>query len=1101
MANAGEIKAKLVLDNAQFRQGVSQARQDMQGLGQGAQSSSQGMSMLNKASAAAGVAVVAAVGASVKAAANFEQSMAKVKAISGATDAEFKQLESTAKHLGSTTQFSASQAAEGLSFLSLAGFKAQDSIDAIPSVLNLAAAGAIDLGSAADIASNIMTGFGLSAQDTQHATDVLAKTFTTANTDMNQLGMAMKYVAPVANALGWDIEDAATAVAKMSDAGIQGSQAGTSLRAALLSLANPTGQTAKAFDALGISVVDTNGQFKPLPELIGHISGKMEGMTDAQKTVTAAQLVGTEASAGFLALLAQGQPALQNYKTTLEESGGTAERIAKIQQDTLVGAWNQVKSASEGLAINLGQALIPAFTATAQGAAVLIGGLAQLDPAFLAGGLAAAAFAAGAMLVANNISKVVAAVKILGTALITNPATAWIAGVSLAVGALTTVLMKASGSAREYKEVSLDTYKSLGEQADGMYQLADRHDALKKKINLTTDEMLRYRDLTTEIHKAEEGDSKQKLINEYEQLGKKSGATKEELNEYLEVNAEIIAKAPATEQAFDKKGNAIAKTSDEARKLGDSYKEMQRIELELQQTQLMINQKKDLEEMIESAKNYNEALEDRADLEKNQAEAQRLYNKAKKEYNEAVERGDERQIENASQYLDRKRETLTAANTELAVNKAAGTELKGQLNAAQQRLQMSEKTTNLIIEEHAATVGITGAVGELSGKVNEKLSAEEKVLAELEKQKIANNGLNDEQKQQYDAASKNVEKLKEAKTAIDQAKENHASYKQGVEETTESIELMNDALEKPTDKKVTTNIDEEKKKADDLQEKAEKDATKKTKGDNSHVNAEIDKTDKKAQKENTKKTRGDNSHANAEIDKTDKKAKQDNTKKTKGDNTHVNNEIDKTDAKAKQDNTKKLKGDNSDANSKIDDTDRKGKQEVTKPLDMDDKQAKARLDEIKREATKSETKNIFLNIKESITRTVNSIFGNAEKRHNGGTVHQVTKRPKFHNGGSPRGLVANRPKFDEVDVRLLKNEMVLTQSQQAGLFNFIRTANRPTTAATYGQGKGEQSSSGDRRVTNHFHIAEMNVREDHDIERIAAELKQMERSKDRARGR
>ncbi|HDR6286393.1 TPA: phage tail tape measure protein [Bacillus cereus] len=1100
MANAGEIKARLTLDNAQFRRGMQEAQSEMQKTSKTSQDTSKGMSALSKASAVAGVAIVASVGASVKAAANFEQSMAKVKAISGATDAEFKQLEGTAKNLGATTQFSASQAADGLAFLSLAGFKAQDSIDAIPSVLNLAAAGAIDLGSAADIASNIMTGFGLSAQDTGHATDVLAKTFTTANTDMNQLGMAMKYVAPVANALGWDIEDAATAVAKMSDAGIQGSQAGTSLRAALLSLANPTGQTAKAFDKLGISVVDANGQFKPLPELIGHISGKMEGMTDAQKTVTAAQLVGTEASAGFLALLAQGQPALQKYKTTLEESGGTAERVAKIQQDTLIGAWNQVKSASEGLAINLGQALLPAFTAVAQGAAILIGGLSQLDPAFLAGGLAAAAFASGAILVANNMSKVIAAVRLLGATLLTNPATAWVAGVSLAVGALTTVLMKASGSTREYKEVSLDTYKSLGEQADGMYQLADRHDELRGKINLSVDELLRYRDLTTEIHKAEEGADKQKLIAEYEQLGKKSGVTKEELQEYLGVNAEIIAKAPATAQAFDNKGNAIAKTSDEARKLGDSYKEMQRIELELQQTQLMINQKKDLEEMVESAKNYNEALEDRAGLEKNQAEAQHLYNKAKKEYNEAVERGDERQIENASQYLDRKRETLTAANTELAVNKAAGTELKGQLNAAQQRLQMSEKTTNLIIEEHAATVGITGAVGELSGKVNEKLSAEEKVLAELEKQKIANNGLNDEQKQQYDAASKNVEKLKEAKTAIDQAKENHNMYKQGIEDTTESIEEMNDALEKPTDKKVTTNIDEEKKKADDLQEKAEKDATKKTKGDNSHVNAEIDKTDAKAKRDNTKKTKGDNTHVNNEIDKTDAKAKQDNTKKTKGDNTHVNNEIDKTDAKAKQDNTKKLKGDNSDANAKIDDTDRKGKEEVTKPLDMDDKQAKARLDEIKREATKPERKSIFLDIKESITRTVSSIFGNAEKRHNGGTVHQVTKRPKFHNGGSPRGLVANRAKFDEVDVRLLKDEMVLTQAQQAGLFNFIRTANRPTTAKAFSQQK-DNGNHGGNVYHSTIQVAELHVREEADVKRVAAELKQMERQQDRARGR
>lgn len=1102
-ANAGEVRAKLVLDNAQFRQGVNQARQDMQGLGKGAQDTSKGISTLNKASTAAGIAIVASVGASVKAAANFEQSMAKVKAISGATDAEFKQLESTAKTLGATTQFSASQAADGLAFLSLAGFKAQDSINAMPAVLNLAAAGAIDLGTAADISSNIMTGFGIAAKDTGVAADILTKTFTTANTDMNQLGMAMKYVAPVANALGWEMTDAATAVAKMSDAGIQGSQAGTSLRAMLLSLANPTGQTEKAFEKLGISVVDANGSFKPLPELIAHISSKMEGMTETQKTVTAAQLVGTEASAGFLALIKQGAPALQEYKTSLEESGGTAERVAKIQQETLIGAWNQVKSAAEGLAINLGQSLLPAFTALAQGAAALIGGLSQLDPAFLAGGLAAATFAAGAMLVANNMTKVIAAVKLLGTTLLTNPATAWIAGVSLAVGALTTVLMKASGSTREYKEVSLDTYKSLGEQAQSMTDLANRYDELKGKIKLSTDELLRYKDLQNEIAKAEDGASKQEMIAEYEQLGQKAGVTKDELDQYLQVNDDIIAKAPATATAFDSKGNAIVKTADEARKLSESYKEMQRIELELQQTQLMINQKKDLEDMVEASKNYQESLKERGALEKAQAEAQARYDSMRKQHQDAINRGDEKGIENTAKLLDNRRNTLMNANAELAANKAAGTELRGHLNSAQQKLQMSERTTDLIVQEQLASVGVQAATKDAVSAIQEKLNAEQNVVRELEAQKEAAGGLTDEQQKTLDAASQNVDKLNEAKGAINNAKSNQDMYKQGFEDTLGVIEDMNDGLEKPIDKKVNMNVDKAKKDADDLQVNAEREATKKTKGDNTHANNEMDKTDKKAQKENTKKTKGDNSHVNAEIEKSDKKAQKENTKKTKGDNSHVNSEIDKTDTKAKKENTKNLKGNNSDANAKIDETDRKGKQEVTKPLDMDDKQAKARLDEIKREATKPERKSIFLDIKESITRTVNNIFGNAEKRHNGGTLHQVTKRPKYHNGGSPRGLVANRPKFDEVDARLLKNEMVLTQAQQANLFNLLRTANRPNTVNAFSKPQGDQV--GNTTMNVNVNVAEMNVRDDQDLPKLAQqvsqELAKQQRSLERSRGR
>lgn len=1068
MANAGEIKAKLTLDNAQFKRGMQEAQTQMQQTSKSSKNTSDGMSALGKASAVAGVAIVASVGASVKAAANFEQSMAKVKAISGATDTEFQQLKATAKDLGATTQFSASQAADGLAFLSLAGFKAQDSINAMPAVLNLAAAGAIDLGTAADISSNIMTGFGIAATDTGKAADVLTKTFTTANTDMNQLGMAMKYVAPVAKALGWDISDAATAVAKMSDAGIQGSQAGTSLRAALLSLANPTGQTQKAFEKLGISVVDANGQFKPLPELIGHISGKMQGMTDAQKTVTAAQLVGTEASAGFLALLDQGQESLQNYKQSLEESGGTAERIAKIQQDTLIGAWTQVKSAAEGLAINLGQSLLPAFTALAQGAAVLIGGLSQLDPAFLAGGLAAAAFAAGAILVANNITRITAAVKILGATLLTNPATAWIAGVSLAVGALTTVLMKASGSTREYKEVSLDAYKSLGDQADAMNNLANRYDELKGKIKLSTDELLRYKDLQNEIAKAEEGDSKQKMIEEYEQLGQKAGVTKEEMNEYLQVNTDIIAKAPATATAFDSKGNAIVKTADEARKLSESYKEMQRIELELQQTQLMINQKKDLEDMVEASKNYQESLKERGNLEKAQADAQSRYDSMRKQHQDAINRGDEKGIENTAKLLDNRRNTLMNANAELAANKAAGTELRGHLNSAQQKLQMSERTTDLIVQEQLASVGVTAATKDAVSAIQEKLNAEQNVVKELEAQKDAAGGLTDEQQKTLDAASKNVDKLNEAKDAINNAKSNQDMYKQGFEDTLEVIEDMNDGLEKPADKKVTTNIDEEKKRADELHEKSEKPATKKTKGDTSDFDKKDAEANKKGSKENTKKTKGDTSDHDRKNAAADQKAQKENTKKTKGDISDVQRK-------------------NSNAESEM-------RREVQKNLKMDASQANRELDKVKTKATTPETKPVYVKVFESIQRTVNTIFGNAEKRHNGGTLSQTTKRPKFHNGGSPLGLAGHRPKFDEVDTRLLKNEMVLTQAQQANLFKALETAGRPS--VNYGLfGARGNGDTGGGDVNVNVNLSNVSIRDERDIDMLAETIGKMIRFK------
>ncbi|MCU5486024.1 phage tail tape measure protein [Bacillus cereus] len=1083
MATAGEIKAKLTLDNAQFKRGMQEAQTQMQQTSKSSKNTSDGMSALGKASAVAGVAIVASVGASVKAAANFEQSMAKVKAISGATDSEFKQLENTAKDLGATTQFSASQAADGLAFLSLAGFKAQDSINAMPAVLNLAAAGAIDLGTAADISSNIMTGFGIAATDTGKAADVLTKTFTTANTDMNQLGMAMKYVAPVAKALGWDITDAATAVAKMSDAGIQGSQAGTSLRAALLSLANPTGQTQKAFEKLGISVVDANGQFKPLPELIGHISSKMEGMTDAQKTVTAAQLVGTEASAGFLALLEQGQGSLQDYKTELELSGGTAERIAKIQQETLVGAWNAAKSAMEGLAIGLGTTLLPAFTAVVNGATALVSGLASIDPAFLSAGLAAAAAATGLMVVSTNIGKVVGALKILQGAMKANPYVAAISLVGAAIAGLTTYVKSAKKETQELQDVNLDTYKKLGEDAKNLDELANTHDELKGKIKLSTDELLRYKDIQNEIKRTEEGDSKQKLIAEYEALAKKSGLTKEELAKLLKVNDDIIAKAPATATAFDGKGNAIAKTADEARKLSDQYRQMQREELILAQSKLMMNQAKDLE-------NYTKALEKAREVKRELPKLEKEYNTQQKEserlqaaYNSTLADSNGKMTEKAKfagEQLEKQNKITEKAREEYREAQSATQEFNAQTLALNGKSMQYDKITKAVIEEQMAAAGVSGEMSNAVSMINDKLKGEIKNVEALGKQKEAAGGLTKEQQQSLDASSKMVDKLQDAKGSIQQAENQAKMFKDGVKAVQDQAIDMNNELEKPINKK--------------------------TKGDTSDFDAKNAEADKKGSKENVKKTKGDTSDHDKKNAEADKKGSKENTKKTKGDTSDFDSKNAKADKDAQKENTKKTKGDISDVQQKNADAEAEMRREVQKNLNMDASQAHKELDRVKKEATKSETKNVFVNIKESIQRTVSNIFSNAEKRHNGGTLSQTTKRPKYHNGGSPYGLAAHRPKFDEVDARLLKNEMVLTQAQQANLFKAIETANRPSVAGDLFGAKSNGGTGGNTTVN--VNLSDVSIRDDRDIDMLADQLvdkidvrlRQKQRSMERARG-
>lgn len=231
--------------------------------------------------------------AMIKTAGDFEQSMNKVSAISGATGADFDMLRNKAKELGATTSFSASQAADGMSFLAMAGFEANEIVSAMPGVLNLAAAGNMDLATSADIASNILTGFGMTAEESNRMVDILAKTFTSSNTNLVQLGEAMKYVAPVAHGFGVSVEETAAIVGMLSDAGIQSSMAGTTLRNIIVTLG-------EASDELGFSMYDATGAMLPMADILDRLTEKTGG---AQQAV---DLFGNRAGPGLISLLDQG---------------------------------------------------------------------------------------------------------------------------------------------------------------------------------------------------------------------------------------------------------------------------------------------------------------------------------------------------------------------------------------------------------------------------------------------------------------------------------------------------------------------------------------------------------------------------------------------------------------------------------------------------------------------------------------------------------------------------------------------------------------------------------------------------------------------------
>ena len=260
--------------------------------------------------------------AAIKVGSDFEAQMSRVQAISGATGKELEELRSQAVELGADTSFSASEAAQGMENLAAAGFETNEIMDAMPGLLDLAAASGEDLASSSDIAASTLRGFGLAASEAGHVADVLAENANRTNSSVAETGEAMKYIAPLARAAGISMEETAAAIGIMANAGIQGSQAGTTLRGALSRLSKPTADMQQAMNELGIEFYDSEGKMLSLEDQVGMLKSAMEGMTDEQKNNYLVTLYGQEALSGMLALINEGPDSLASLTAAYEECDG-----------------------------------------------------------------------------------------------------------------------------------------------------------------------------------------------------------------------------------------------------------------------------------------------------------------------------------------------------------------------------------------------------------------------------------------------------------------------------------------------------------------------------------------------------------------------------------------------------------------------------------------------------------------------------------------------------------------------------------------------------------------------------------------------------------
>ena len=440
MANLGIMTAELRADTSHFNKSMERAQGRLKQTGASMRKAGSKMTM-------AVTAPLAAIGGlGLKVAMDFESAMNQVSAVSGATGRDLENLEGIARELGAKTKFSATEAAEGMNFLSMAGFSVKQTMSALPATLDLAAAANMRLGEGADIVSNVMQGFGRKAGRTRETVDLLTKTFTSSNTNLKQLGDAMSYVAPVAKGFGQSMESTAAAVGLLSNAGIQGTRAGTGLRRVLSILAKKSGE-------LGVEVYNASGDMRPFVEILEDI--EKQGLSSAEIM----DLFGMRGGPVMQTLLARGSKALQDFTGDLSNAGGTAKDVAETQMKGMKGALIELKAAASEVAISFSeefQGSVESLIDSVKGAAQWLGNLDSTTKRWILSitGIAAVIgpVLIGLGLMASAVGNIIKAVRVMKVLLTST--TGLVGALVTVVAAATIGFIRHKNAVKNYNEVS-----------------------------------------------------------------------------------------------------------------------------------------------------------------------------------------------------------------------------------------------------------------------------------------------------------------------------------------------------------------------------------------------------------------------------------------------------------------------------------------------------------------------------------------------------------------------------------------------------------------------------------------------------------------------
>lgn len=550
----------------------------------------------------AGVAIAGALSAvavaSVKMGADFYQAMSEVQAISGASSADLERLTATAKEMGATTKFSASESAEALKYMAMAGWDAEQMIGGLPGIMNLAAASGESLGTVSDIVTDALTAMGLQASDAAHFADVLAVAASASNTNVGMMGQTFKYAAPLAGALKYSVEDLSVVIGLMANSGIKADQAGTALRAMLTRMVKPTKDSAAAMDKLKLEIKNADGTMRPLNDVIVDMRAGFENLTDAEKTQYAAMLAGQEAMSGLLSIVNASDEDFESLTAAINDANGAAGEMARVMNDNLKGDVIILGSALEGLSIQIFEAFNRPLREAAQAATEAVGqistefaradmqeSLAKIGDAI--GGVvkAVAKFAADAIpklvdaivWVLDNMDSLVEMAKIAAAAFAGFKIAGVIAGITKAVQGLSTALAANPWgiAAAAIAAIGVAVYNLVSAQGEASSQTkayAEEIDGLVSKTNKlseTVEKSSRAYDSTKGAIQTQANETVL-LIKELSALNAETSLTSDQKKRLLAIVDELNSRIPGLNLAYNEQAEMLNYTTAQLNALAEA---------------------------------------------------------------------------------------------------------------------------------------------------------------------------------------------------------------------------------------------------------------------------------------------------------------------------------------------------------------------------------------------------------------------------------------------------------------------------------------------------------------------------------------------------